>query len=123
MRRPADVPEGKWGTQIVFWAPVVKTIENENGEQEEDRFFFMRTYTVFNVDQVEGLEAARPVAAARRRALHEGLVGHRLDPLPLALGVAIVGDAGRRAASGPGEHEEPPMPADETFESAKPGHA
>ena len=43
MRRPPRVPEGKWGTQIVFWAPVIKTVENENGEQEEDRFFFMRT--------------------------------------------------------------------------------
>lgn len=59
VRRPADVPEGKWGTQIVFWAPVVKIVENENGEQEEDRFFFMRTYTVFNVDQVEGLDHLR----------------------------------------------------------------
>ena len=59
MRRPADVPEGKWGTQIVFWAPVVKTVQNENGEQEEDRFFFLRTYTVFNVDQVEGLDHLR----------------------------------------------------------------
>ena len=59
MRRPSDVPEGKWGTQIVFWAPIVKTVENENGEQEADRFFFMRTYTVFNIDQVEGLDHLR----------------------------------------------------------------
>ena len=34
--------------------PVIKTVENENGEEEEDRFFFLRTYTVFYVDQVEG---------------------------------------------------------------------
>jgi antirestriction protein ArdC len=59
MRRPSHVPEGKWGTSIVFWAPVVKTVKNENGEEEEDRFFFMRTYTVFNVDQVEGLDHLR----------------------------------------------------------------
>ena len=59
MSRPSHVPPGKWGTQIVFWAPVVKTVENENGEEEEDRFFFMRTYTVFNIDQVEGLDHLR----------------------------------------------------------------
>ena len=60
MRRPPDVPQGKWGTPIVFWCPVVKTVENENGDlEEEDRFFFMRTYTVFNIDQVEGLDHLR----------------------------------------------------------------
>jgi antirestriction protein ArdC len=59
MRRPPNVPEGKWGTQIVFWAPIVKTKENENGEQEEDRFFFMKTFTVFNIDQVENLDHLR----------------------------------------------------------------
>ncbi len=56
MSRPSHVPPGKWGTQIVFWAPVVKTVENENGEEEEDRFFFMRTYCVFNSEQVDGLD-------------------------------------------------------------------
>jgi len=29
-------------------------VTNDRGEDEEDRFFIMRTYTVFNVDQVEG---------------------------------------------------------------------
>ena len=38
-------------------------------------------------------EAARPVAPARRLLAHEGLIGHRLPPLPLAVGVAIVGNA------------------------------
>ncbi len=59
MPRPSQVPPGKWGTQIVFWAPVVKTVENENGDEEEERFFFMRTYTVFNSQQVIGLDHLR----------------------------------------------------------------
>lgn len=54
MRRPDNVKPGEWGTGIIFWSKVTKTEENEAGEEEERDIFFMRTYTVFNIDQVEG---------------------------------------------------------------------
>ncbi len=54
MARPSHVPPGRWGTQIVFWSPVTKAMTNDRGEDEEDRFFVMRTFTIFNVDQVQG---------------------------------------------------------------------
>ena len=54
MRRPDDVPPGEWGTGIIFWSKVTKVEENRNGEEEEKDIFFMRMYTVFNIDQVEG---------------------------------------------------------------------
>ncbi len=54
MPRPTHIPSGQWGTQIVFWSPVVKTERDEEGDEKADRFFIMKTYTVFNVDQVEG---------------------------------------------------------------------
>jgi antirestriction protein ArdC len=54
MPRPPHVPSGKWGTQIVFWSPVRKPVKNDTGGDEEDRFFVLRSYTVFSVDQVEG---------------------------------------------------------------------
>lgn len=54
MRRPIDVPEGQWGTTVVFWSPITKTIKNDTGQDEEDKFLVMKSYTVFNVDQVEG---------------------------------------------------------------------
>ena len=56
---PVNVPPGKWGTQIVFWSPVTKKVENDQGDLEDDRFFVLRMYTVFNVDQVEGLDHLR----------------------------------------------------------------
>ena len=59
MPRPDHVPAGKWGTQIVFWSPVTKKVENDQGDLEDDRFFVLRLYTVFNVDQVEGLDHLR----------------------------------------------------------------
>lgn len=58
--RPSDVESGKWGCQIVFYKPVSKTVVNRaTGLQEEDRFFLLRSYTVFNADQVTGEVAER----------------------------------------------------------------
>ena len=54
MKRPAHVGEGQWGTTIVFWTPVTKTEKDAEGDEKTDRYFVMRSYTVFNVDQVEG---------------------------------------------------------------------
>ena len=42
----------------VLESPVTKKVENEQGDLEDDRFFVLRLYTVFNVDQVEGLESS-----------------------------------------------------------------
>lgn len=52
--RPSHVPSGKWGTTIVFWTPINKTGRDEEGDEKTDRYFVMRSYTVFNIDQVEG---------------------------------------------------------------------
>ena len=54
MRRPSGVPEGQWGTTIVFWSPINKTVKNNDGEETDDRFFVLKSYTVFCIDQVEG---------------------------------------------------------------------
>jgi len=54
MRRPDDVPPGEWGTNIIFWSKATKTEENGHGEEAEKSYFFMKTYTVFNIDQVRG---------------------------------------------------------------------
>lgn len=59
MKRPSHIPPGQFGTSIVFCRPVTKTTENENGEEKEDRYWTMRSYTVFNIDQVLGTEVDR----------------------------------------------------------------
>ena len=49
------VPAGQWGCQIVFMKPVSKAVKDDRtGEERQDRFTVMRTFTVFNVDQVDG---------------------------------------------------------------------
>lgn len=54
MRRPNDVPPGEWGTGIIFWSKLTKVEENDDGDEEEKDVFFLKTYTVFSIDQVEG---------------------------------------------------------------------
>ena len=56
-RRPDDVQPGQWGAKIVYYSPVKKKVVDKNtGEEDEDRYFVMRGYTVFSVDQVEGTQ-------------------------------------------------------------------
>ncbi len=52
-QRPADCKPGQFGTTIVFYKQVKKT-KIENGEEKTDTFPVLRTFTVFNIDQVDG---------------------------------------------------------------------
>lgn len=54
VRRPSHVDPGRWGTMIVFCRPVTKTETDPDGEETEATFWIPRSYTVFNLDQVEG---------------------------------------------------------------------
>lgn len=66
MPRPSHVKQGQWGTNIVLYKPfeVKEVKENEEGEEEESssKRLYMKTFTVFNIDQVRGekLDHLRP---------------------------------------------------------------
>ena len=61
-RRPKNVASGDWGTQVIFYKQVQKTKLDENDEEQTESFPLLRTYTLFNLDQVEGvaLDHLRP---------------------------------------------------------------
>lgn len=48
------VKKGEHGTPIILWKPVQKTRE-ENGEAVDGSYLLLKSYTVFNVEQTEGL--------------------------------------------------------------------
>jgi antirestriction protein ArdC len=54
--RGGNVRRGEKGTQVVLWKPVRKQVENDAGENEEHRYLVLRTYTVFNLEQTDGIE-------------------------------------------------------------------
>ena len=60
------VRKGEHGTRIVFWKQIEKeTASTVDGMSVTDTFPLLKTYSVFNAGQVDGLEGlqARPIAA------------------------------------------------------------
>ena len=68
----AQVRKGETGALVVFADHITKTETNDKGEEAERQIAFMKGYTVFNVEQIDGLPAhytARavvPIAALPR---------------------------------------------------------
>lgn len=58
----ATVKKGEKGTMIVFYKPVNKETINDAGEVEKTGYSCLKSYYVFNIDQVEGFEITKPVA-------------------------------------------------------------
>ena len=59
MKRPAGVAQGNWGCRIVFFARVKKNIADPStGDEQEEEIPILRSFTVFNGDQVTGANAA-----------------------------------------------------------------
>jgi len=51
----AHVRKGEKGSLVVFANAITRTEENDEGEQEERSIPYMKGYTVFNVEQIDGL--------------------------------------------------------------------
>lgn len=55
----ANVKKGMKGTHVVFYKTLTREETGANGETEEKRIPMMRTFCVFNLDQIEGLDHLR----------------------------------------------------------------
>ena len=51
-----QVRRGEHGTRVILWKAVKKTVEGSNGDPEERGYMLLREYTVFNVEQADGIE-------------------------------------------------------------------
>jgi antirestriction protein ArdC len=52
----ANVKKGEKGTAIVFYKPVASSKVNDQGENENSFYACLKTYYVFNAEQIEGIE-------------------------------------------------------------------
>lgn len=53
----AHVRKGETGSPVVYANTITRTEEGDDGEETEHTIPFMKAYTVFNVEQIEGLPA------------------------------------------------------------------
>jgi antirestriction protein ArdC len=81
-KRPDDVSPGKWGTKIILWKPITTIKKNGDGEDEQRTFPLLREYTVFNADQVEGVDQFR---------VHEPTVQTAIDYEPAEMVISATG--------------------------------
>lgn len=86
-----NVRKGEKGTRVVFWKQVERRERDDDGEETSSRGVFARAFTVFNVQQCEGLDL--PVVEPGDASLDhraEALVSNYLASGPR---VAYGGDA------------------------------
>ena len=53
----AHVRKGEHGSLVVYASSIARTETGENGEDTERQIPFLKAYTVFNVEQIDGLPA------------------------------------------------------------------
>jgi antirestriction protein ArdC len=75
-----NVRKGEHGTKIVFWKFDTYETETVDGETEERKSAFRRYYTVFNLEQTEGLKALLALPPAFPNQSAEGIVKGMPNP-------------------------------------------
>jgi antirestriction protein ArdC len=75
-----NVRKGEHGTKIVFWKFDRYETETADGEAEERKSAFLRYYTVFNLEQCDGLKALLALPSARPIESAEAIVSSMPSP-------------------------------------------
>jgi antirestriction protein ArdC len=75
-----NVRRGERGTKIVFWKFNEYETETADGETENRTSAFLRYYTVFNLEQIEGLKALLALPPARPIESAEGVIAGMPNP-------------------------------------------
>jgi len=56
-----SVKKGEHGTPVIFWKTGIYTQTEADGSSHEEKSFLLRYYTVFNVEQCDGIEGHLPI--------------------------------------------------------------
>jgi len=80
--RGAQVRKGEHGSLVVFANQFTRTEQDEHGEDIERQISFMKAYTVFNVEQIDGLPSGYYEPPAPRDRGDSGRSATRPPPAP-----------------------------------------
>ena len=110
-----SIRKGEKGTMIVFWKPIqIKEKNAVTGEDEKNKVFVLRYYTVFNLDQVEGIEAPPEPKKIEREPIENAATIIEEMQNPPVIKHAATYDACYRPSS-----DEVHMPLMDDFESSE----
>jgi antirestriction protein ArdC len=73
--RGGHVRKGEHGSKVVFWKIGTREVENADGETDERKSILLRYYTVFNVEQCEGIASPNAGPAVNPIEECERIVG------------------------------------------------
>ena len=111
----ASVKKGEKAIPIILFRPVTRDRINEGGEQIEDKFFVMRTFNVFNVEQTTGLDQFRVGFAQPSDTIFERF--EAMDRLVAAVGIDLRHGGNKAFYSPSGDFIQ--MPYRHQFESSE----
>ncbi len=111
----ASVKKGEKAVQVILFRPVSRERTNEMGEQVEDKFLVMRTFSVFNVEQTTGLDQFRIGFAQPTDTIFERF--ESMDRLVAAVGVDLRHGGNKAFYSPGGDYIQ--MPHRHQFESSE----
>lgn len=111
----ASVRRGEKAVQVVLFRPVSRERTNEVGEQVEDKFLVMRTFSVFNVEQTTGLDQFRIGFAQPSETIFERF--EAMDRLVAAVGIDLRHGGNKAFYSPGGDYIQ--MPHRHQFESSE----
>ncbi len=100
LHQGGKIRKGEKSTTVVFSGTLSRTELNDNGEEQEKIIPFLKAYSVFNIDQTEGLSEKYQAPSATAPTLRENARNENVDRFIANTGVEII-HGGDRACYSP----------------------
>jgi antirestriction protein ArdC len=95
-----NIRKGEKSTTVVFSGTLTRTEPDDNGEEHEKIIPFLKAYSVFNIDQTEGLSEKYRTPAATAPTVRENTRNEKVDRFIANTGVDVI-HGGDRACYSP----------------------
>jgi antirestriction protein ArdC len=100
LHQGGHIRKGEKSTTVVFSGTLTRTEQDDNGEEQEKVIPFLKAYSVFNIDQTEGLSEKYQAPAATAPTLRENARNENIDRFIANTGVEVI-HGGDRACYSP----------------------
>lgn len=116
LHQGGHIRKGEKSTTVVFSGTLTRTEQADNGEEQEKAIPFLKAYSVFNIDQTEGLSEKYRAPAATAPTVRENARNEEVDRFIANAALEVI-HGGDRACYSPLE-DRIYMPSIERFKDA-----